>query len=471
MPCMTERWLLRDATVLTCDDELGDLSRADVLIEEGKVAAIGRGISVTDARVLELGGKIVIPGLVDTHRHTWQTPLRCLGADWTVMDYLSAVRVKLSPHFEAEDLRVANLAGALEALDAGITTIVDYSHNIMTPDHADAALDGLEAARGRAIFAYGFAAGPAPSATLPDHHARIRDAERLRSSRLSSDESLVRMGIALTEMQVPWEQSKEEILAARRLRVPITLHCSAWPVDKSEVHLMANEGLLGPDLLYVHCTFSSDDDLRAIRDSGGAISATPETELQMGMGFPVVGRALRAGVRCSLGCDVVSSNGGDLFTAMRLALQVERGAENARVGLPQALSLKAATMLRMTTIDAAESVGLGRTIGSLRPGKDADIVVLSADALNMSPLNRPRDAVVMQAHAGNVETVFVRGEPVKLGGVLLGHDLPALRRRLAASRDAGLARAGGAARLLDDIGALGQHWDMGSAPIAEAAGT
>ncbi len=468
---MSERWLLRGATVVTCDDELGDLPRADVLIEGGKIAALGADLGVSDARVLDVADKIVTPGLVDTHRHTWQTPLRGLGADWTVMDYLSAVRVKLSPHFRAEDIHIANLCGALEALDAGITTIVDYSHCITTPEHADAAIDGLERARARALFAYGLAAGPEPSAALPDTGARLGDAERLRRSRLASDAGLVRMGIALTEMQIPWEESKKEIRAARGLGVPITLHCSAWPVDKSEVQLMAGEGLLGADLLYVHCTFSSEDDLRAIRDSGGAIAATPETELQMGMGFPVVGRALRAGVRCSLGCDVVSSNGGDLFTAMRLALQVERGAENARVGLPQSLPFKAARVLRMTTLDAAESIGLGTVTGSIRPGKDADLVVLSADALNLTPLARPRDSVVMQAHAGNVETVFVRGEAVKLEGVLLGHDVGALRRRLVASRDAVLERAGGAAGLLGDIGRLAEHWDMGGAAIPSAAGT
>ncbi|MBX3197279.1 MAG: amidohydrolase family protein [Labilithrix sp.] len=466
---MSERWLLRGATVVTCDDELGDFHRADVLIEDGRIAEIVRrgpggasaGPTFPDARILDLDGKIVMPGLIDTHRHTWQTPLRGLGADWTVMDYLAAVRVKLSPHFGPEDVLVANHAGALEALDAGITTLVDYSHCVATPEHADAALDGLEAAGGRAVFAYGYAAGPLPSSELPDHHARIRDAARLRRSRLASDDRLVRMAVALTEMQVPWEQSFEEIRSARELGVPITLHCSAWPVDESEVRRMDRDRLLGPDLLFVHCTFSSEDDLRAIRESGGSISATPETELQMGMGFPVVGRALRAGVRWSLGCDVVSSNGGDLFTAMRLALQAERGAENARVGMPQSLPLKAARMLRATTLDAAESIGLGRTIGSLRPGKDADLVILDASAPNMVPLNLAREAVVMQAHAGNVETVMVRGKPVKLAGALVGQDLATLRRRLVASRDALLERAGGAAALLGHVDRVQEHWDVG----------
>lgn len=463
---MAERFLLRNATVVTCDDALGVLPSADVLVEDGRIAAVGPDLGKPDARALDLTGKIVLPGFVDTHRHTWQTPLRALGADWTVMDYLAAVRVKLAGHFTPEDVRVANHAGALEALSAGITTLVDYSHNVATPAHADAALDGLEAARGRAVFAYGLAAGSMPSASLPDHHARLRDAERLRRSRLASDDARIRMGIALTEMQVPWSQSRDEIHGARALGLPITLHCSAWPVDKSEVQLMDAEGLLGPDLLYVHCTFSSEEDLARIRDSGGAIAATPETELQMGMGFPVVGRAMRAGVRWSLGCDVVSSNGGDLFTAMRLALQAERGAENARVGLPQSLPLKAARMLRATTLDAAESIGLGHRIGSLRPGKDADLVVLDATALNMTPLAEPRDAIVMQAHAGNVETVMVQGELVKLDGVLVGQDVAALRRRLVASRDAVLARAGGVSALLAQTDRVTEHWDMGTAAPA-----
>lgn len=465
---MNERWLLRGATVVTCDDELGDLPLADVLFEDGRIHAIvprdpsAAPLHAADARVLDLDGKIVMPGLVDTHRHTWQTPLRALGADWTVMDYLAAVRVKLSPHFTPDDIRIANHAGALEAIDAGITTLVDYSHNVASPAHADAAIDGLEAASIRALFAYGFAPGAAPSTALPDHRARIHDAERLRRTRLTSDEGLVRMGVALTEMQVPWEQSVDEILAGRALDVPITLHCSAWPVEKSEIALMASANLLGPDLLYVHCTFSSEQDLARIRDTGGAIAATPESELQMGMGFPVVGRALRAGVRWTLGCDVVASNGGDPFTAMRLAMQAERGAENARVGLPKSLPLKATRMLRATTIDAAEAIGLGRRIGSLRPGKDADLVVLDATATNLQPLNRARDAIVMQAHAGNVETVFVRGTPVKLAGVLVGQDRALLRQRLVATRDAVLARAGGADALLASVDRVEEHWDMGS---------
>ncbi|WP_164002854.1 amidohydrolase family protein [Pyxidicoccus caerfyrddinensis] len=460
---MSDRWLLRGAEVITCDPGQADLPRGDILVEDGVIAAMGPELRAGDCRVLDLRGKLVMPGLIDAHRHTWQTPLRALGADWTVMDYLAAVRVKLAPAFRPEDLHAANLAGALEALDAGITTLVDYSHCMGSPEHADAALSALEDARIRALFAYGYAAGPRECPALPTHASRLQEARRLRTTRLASDGGLVRLGIALTEMQIPWEQSRAELLSARELGVPITAHCSAWPVSgPSEVQRMAAEGLLGPDLLFVHCTWSSDEDLARIAGSGGSLTVTPETELQMGMGFPITGRALRAGVRTTLGCDVVSSNSGDLFTAMRLALQVERGRTNERVGLPKALELKAARVLQMVTLDAAEALGLGRVTGSLRPGKDADLLVLAADALNLTPLNRPRDAVVLQSHAGNVESVMVRGRWVKLRGALVDVDVASVRRRVVEARDAVLARVGGPSALLEEQGALATHWDMGT---------
>lgn len=464
---MGDRWLLRGAEVITCDPAQEDLPRGDVLVEDGVIVAMAPELHASDCRVVDLRGKLLLPGLIDAHRHTWQTPLRALGADWTVMDYLAAVRVKLAPAFQAEDVHAANLAGALEALDAGITTLVDYSHCIESPGHADAALTALEDSGIRALFAYGLAAGPRESTALPTHASRLADARRLRTTRLASDTGRIRMGIALTEMQVPWEQSRAEILSARELGVPLTAHCSAWPVSgPSEVQRMAAEGLLGPDVLFVHCTFSSDEDLKRIADSGGAIAVTPETELQMGMGFPVTGRALRAGVRTTLGCDVVSSNGGDLFTAMRLALQVERARAHERDGLSRVLALKAARMLSMVTLDAAEALGLGRVTGSLRPGKDADLIVLAGDALNLTPLNRPRDAVVLQAHAGNVESVMVRGRWAKFQGALVDVDVAAVRRRVVQARDAVLARVGGPAALLGEREALAEHWEMGTAKDA-----
>ncbi|HTU58001.1 MAG TPA: amidohydrolase family protein [Polyangiales bacterium] len=458
---MTERKLLQGGTVL-------GLGRADILIEDGKITAISTDLAHADAEHIDVSGKLLMPGLIDTHRHTWQTLLRGLGCDWTVLDYLAAVRVKLAPAFSAEDVYLSNYAGALEALDCGVTTLVDHAHIINSPEHADAAWSGLQQAGVRALFAYGFASNDLPDAGhFTTHAARI---EHARKWCTTHDSELVRAGVALSEMQIPWQDTCAELRCARELGLPITFHCASWPVPgMSQVERLSVDGRLGPDMLLVHCTHCSDDDLRRIADSGASISATPETELQMGMGFPIVGHALRHGIRTTLGADVVCSNNGDPFAMMRLALQAERGAANARAGLPMRLELPAARMLPMVTSDAAAAMGLGSTVGTLREGMQADIVLLSMHALNLSPAPLQAAAVVTQAHAGNVEDVLVRGRFVKRHGKLLGVDLPALQHKLSTHREALLDRVGGPDHLLSELPMLLQHWNIGQAEVA--AGT
>jgi len=458
---MNERMLLRGGTLL-------GLGRADLLIEHGLIRAIAPSLPQTDAEIVDVSGKLLMPGMVDTHRHTWQTLLRGLGCDWSVLDYLAAVRVKLAPAFSAEDVYLSNYAGALEALDSGVTTLVDHAHCINSPEHADAAWSGLRDAGVRALFAYGFAANDPPdSGHFATHAARIAHARSWCSMRGSE---LVRIGVALSEMQIPWAETRAEISCARELGLPLTFHCASWPVPgMSQVERLSVDGLLGPDMLLVHCTHCSDDDLRRIADSGAAISATPETELQMGMGFPIIGRALRHGIRMSLGCDVVCSNNADPFAMMRLALQAERGVTNARAGLPVRLELSVARMLPMVTSEAAASIGLAATVGTLREGMQADIVMLATDTLNLSPMPVHDASLVTQAHAGNVQDVLVRGRFVKRAGKLVGVDLPTLQRKLSVQRAALLERVGGPDQLLSELPMLLRHWNIGQAEVG--AGT
>ena len=454
--------------LLLCGGTLLGRGRADVLIERGLIRSIAPSLDHAQAERVDVSGKLLIPGLIDTHRHTWQTLLRGLGCDWTVLDYLAAVRVKLAPAFSADDVYLSNYAGALEALDCGITTLVDFAHCINSPEHADAAWSGLQHAGVRALFAYGFASNDPPEGgRFGTHAARIAHARQWCTAR---DSELLRVGLALSEMQIPWADTCAEIRCARELGMPITFHCASWPVPgMSQVERLSIDGLLGPDMLLVHCTHCSDDDLRRIADSGASISATPETELQMGMGFPIIGRALRYGIRTSLGCDVVSSNNGDPFAMMRLALQAERGLANARAGLPMRLELPAARMLPMVTSDAAASIGLSASVGSLREGMQADIAMLSMNALNLSPMPVHDAALITQAHAGNVEDVLVRGRFVKRHGKLVDVDLPALQQKLSARRDAFLERVGGSDHLLSELPMLLGHWNIGQAEVG--AGT
>jgi 5-methylthioadenosine/S-adenosylhomocysteine deaminase len=149
---VVKRTLIRNASVISVDPDIGNLDRADLLIEGTKIAAVGPGLTADGAEIVDGRGTIVMPGMIDTHRHLWQTVLRNIAADWTLSQYFAGVRVQLGEHFRAEDVYAGNLAGAYEALNAGVTTVLDWSHNMNTPDHADAAVAALKETHGRFVM-------------------------------------------------------------------------------------------------------------------------------------------------------------------------------------------------------------------------------------------------------------------------------------------------------------------------------
>lgn len=438
---MAERLLIRGGRVLTLDPELGEHESADVLVEDGRIAAVGPALEVGEAEVIEAHGRIVIPGLVDTHRHTWQTALRGVCGDWTLLDYFRVIRVNTATAYRPRDVHAGNHAGALEALASGVTTLVDFSHCIITPEHADAAVAGLHESGIRAIFAYGFYAVPVAVPGFADHAARVADARRVRTRHFPTQGDRLTMGVALTELGLaPLEHTRAEVAAARELGVLATAHTGVvthpdWPGD---IEVLASEGLLDRAQLHVHCNACTQRELELIAGSGGSISVTPETELQMGMGWPVTGRALGCGLRPSLGCDIVSNNSGDLFAQMRMALQTQRGMDNDRElrerRMPEALTLSTRDALGWATIDGARAVGLDSEIGSLTPGKAADIVLLRADALTMAPVQDAATAVVLQASRADVETVLVDGRLRVRDGRLVDADPAGATRSLEDSR-------------------------------------
>ena len=217
---MGRRVLLRGGFVLSMDDRLGELPTGDVLIEDEVIVAVETSIAVEDADVVDAAGCVVMPGFVDTHRHTWQTPFRGVCADWTLEDYFRGIRMSISPNCSAEDVYAGNYVGALEALDPGVTTILDFSHCNNTPEHADAAVKGLRDAGIRAVFAYGYYPAPAAEPIFTTHKQRLADARRIREQ-LSSDDGLITMGVALTEVGLlPFEQTIAEVRSAHELGVP-----------------------------------------------------------------------------------------------------------------------------------------------------------------------------------------------------------------------------------------------------------
>ena len=428
--------------MVTLDRSLGDLDPGDVLIEDGRIAEVGVDLEGGDWEQVDAGGRIVLPGFVDTHRHTWQTAMRGICADWTLLDYFRGVRLNIAQEYRPEDMYAGNLAGALEALDAGVTTILDFSHCNNSPDHADQALAGLRDAGLRATFAYGFYPVPLAEPHFSEHSQRLDDARRIRADALPADDGLLRMGVALTELGiVPFSNSRAEIALAGELDVLLTTHVGTvtsegWP---DEIELLAEAGLLGPGQVHVHCNACSDAAIGLIADAGAAVSVTPETELQMGMGFPVTGRALERGLRPSLGCDIVSNQSGDMLGQLRLALQVQRALDNQReldeLEMPERLTLGARDALEMATVNGAAALGLDSRIGTLSPGKEADVILVSTERLGMAPVNDALASAVLQARPDDVETVLVGGRVVKRDGELVEADAARATRLVKQSRD------------------------------------
>nr|MDT0659773.1 amidohydrolase family protein [Micromonospora sp. DSM 115978] len=406
---MTEnRVLIRNGYVVDTEPEPVARPGTDVLIEGDRIAAVGPDLSADDATVIDATDRIVLPGFVDTHRHVWQTALRSAAPDLDLGGYLGLILGQFAPRFRPDDVYAATLAGALELLDAGITTVMDFSQVVHTTDHADAAVDALQTAGLRAVFGYGF-----PFAGGGD----ADDVGSIRRRRLADDAALVTMALApVGPAFTPIEQVTADWRLAADLDLPITFHVAAGPAAARPVSVLREHGLLRPNTLYVHGNSLDDGELKLIAESGGTASVVPAGEAQMGSGAPVAGRLRRAGVTTGLGVDSVASLPGDMFSLMRAALLASQIADDPRFTVRD--------VLRMATIDGAAALGLADRIGSLRPGKQADVVLLRLTDLNMLTADRdPITAVVTAAHPGNVDTVLVAGEVVKSGGRLVRDDL------------------------------------------------
>lgn len=399
------RLLLRGGLVIDTEPEPVARPHTDVLIEDDTIAAVGPDLPAEGAEVIDASATIVLPGFVDTHRHMWQAPLRATAPDIDLGSYLSTILRRFAVRYEPDHVRVANLASGLECLDSGITTVQDYSHIQLTPAHTDAAIAGLRAAGIRALFGYG--AHPyAPPAPDDVWATQVRDVR----AELAGD-GLVTMALAAAPLGYGLDMLRRDWALAEELGVPVVVHTNASPDVTRPIERLRSMNLLRPTTVYVHGNSLADDDLALIAESGAAVAITPAVEAQMGHGAPTVNRLHAAGVRTGLGVDVVTSTAGDMFSLMRATLMSSHVSPGPRV--------TTADVLRMATMDGAAVLGLAHRIGSLRPGKQADVVLLDATAPNLAGAHDPVAAVVLSAHPGNVDTVLVAGRVVKRNGRLL----------------------------------------------------
>ncbi len=444
-PSSKARTLIRGGTIVTNDPALGELRRGDLLVEGTRIVAVAPVLEADDAAVIDADGMIVLPGFVDTHRHTWQSLLRAVGTDWTLAQYYTGMRIVMGRLYTPDDMHLGNYLGALECVNAGITTLYDWSHNNNTPDHADEAIRGLRDANLRAVWGY----GNANDEWIPpnDKPTNLADVRRVRERHFASDDQLVTMAFAARGPEfTTLDLTEQEFRFARDLGIRITVHVGVGPWCDGPVRQMNGRGLLKDDTTYVHCNTLTEEDMRLLIDSGGTTSISPDSELNMGMGDLPTLRLMALGNRPSLSVDVVSSYPGDMFAAMRSLLTAAR-ADEARVALRAGreldpIPLTSREAFEFATIEGARACGLADRIGSLTPGKQADIVLLDTNAPNLMPLNYSYGSIVESAHPGNVDTVLVAGRILKRHGRLVDVDLRALRGKVDAARDGLFERAG-----------------------------
>ena len=329
---MPDRLLLNGGYVVSLDPEIGDINGGDVLIEGDTIAAVAPEVEATGAEVIDVTGDVVIPGFIDSHRHTWETSIRGTAPNATLDDYFGIVLDGFAKVYRPEDVYVANYMGALECINAGVTTLLDWSHIQNTPDHSDQAIRGLQETGIRSVFAYGF-----PNTSLADwwYNSSLKtpdDVRRVRENYFSSDDGLITMALAtrgpgFTQPDVV----KYEWTLARELDLPITVHVGMGRVAGrfSMVSQLNELGLLGPDTTYVHSCYLSEEEWKLVADTGGKVSIAAQVELQMGHGCPPTLRARDLGLRPSLSVDVVTTVPGDMFTEMRAMFGSERFGVNA----------------------------------------------------------------------------------------------------------------------------------------------
>jgi cytosine/adenosine deaminase-related metal-dependent hydrolase len=425
------RILVRGGHVVTVDDDLGVIPDGEVLIEDGVIVAVGANLGVNDAEVIHADGGIIAPGTVDTHRHTWQAQLRGVATKIALQEYINGFWVDSVPSYSAEDVELGTYVGALEALDAGVTSIFDYSHVNNSPEHAEAGLEGLSKSGIRGVFGYSF--GQA-EIFAPPYFDRLADFARLAEERFKSP-GLITLGAALSEIGLaPVSFNAAQKRIADEYGAISSSHIATGQAFPTGLKELADAGVLDEKLILVHATTLSDEDWGIAGDAGVKISTTPESELNMGMGRIAIAKTIAHGLKPTIGADVVSLGSGDIFTQLRIALSFARW-NDAEPTLLQGrdiygMEIQPEDALRWGTINGAEALGLGRRAGSLTPGKQADVIVVSGKNIGSRPVNDPVGQLVMQTHPGSIDTVIVGGRIVKRDGRLVGVDLPSLLRQL-----------------------------------------
>jgi cytosine/adenosine deaminase-related metal-dependent hydrolase len=440
------RTLIKSATIVSMDSSLGELPSGDLLIEGNRIAdvrpSIDLGSGAAEAEIVDGKGRIVIPGLINAHMHTWQTGLRGYAANWTLLEYFRRMHAGLATVFRPDDIYIATLVGALNQINCGTTTLVDWCHNNPTPAHTNAGVRGLIESGIRAAFFHG-SPKPEPKPGEP-HFSEVphprREVERLLAGPLADRNELVTLGLAILGPHYSTlDVSMHDFRMAREFNLIASMHQGGGPAKTpGGWEKLIDAGLVGANVNIVHGNDLSDHLLQRLIDLGVSFSVTPENEMVQGHGFPISGRLLKRGIRPTIGIDLESILSGDLFSAARIALSMQRALDNAESRkthgtIPETTTIPVREALHWVTTEGARLLGRESQIGSLTPGKLADLVVINASDLNLFPVHDPVSTVVMQTSLANIEAVMIGGIWKKRNGRLLVDGLDQKKDLLAQS--------------------------------------
>jgi cytosine/adenosine deaminase-related metal-dependent hydrolase len=426
-------FIVRNAYIMSMDSKIGDLPRGDILVRNGTIEVVGTEVPAPGAAVIDGRNTIALPGFVETHFHLWNSFLRGVVGDGE-MDYFP-VMTRIGPDITPEIAYSSVRLGIAEALDSGLTTIHDWSHNLSTPAHADADLRALRESGIRARFSYGYSR---ELQVRPGQLTDFADIERVKKQLIG--DRLLTLGFAARGPgSTPPEVYQREIELARGLELPITIHAnrSIGEVKKfSRIGMLDKDRLLGPDMLLVHTYNATEQERQIMAQTGTMVSIAPYTASRLASGLPYLGDLIRRGVQCSLSVDTTTVGGNvDMFGIMRLALQLNH------LRSMNVLEVQPRRIVELATLDGAKALGISERVGSLAPGKRADLILVRTDDLNTAPFHDPALLIVQSAQPYNVDTVVVDGRILKRERRLTAMDVPQIIREATEAQKMVLKRA------------------------------
>ncbi len=493
------RILLRGGIVLTLDAKIGDFEKADVLIDGKTIAQVAPDIAAGDAEVVDCSGTIVMPGFITTHHHQYEALQRSIIADgllagaWPQETYGSVVqniwtagriadprdpstliwdlgRVPYDP----EDCHISQLVSCLSEITQGITTGTDTSQANHTPEHTDAMIKGLMESGRRTVFSYSGGTNRSAQGIPFEFPGAMNDTTkgigRIAKTYFSSKDQLVTLGFAGGPVAAFPGAPYTGWQLGRSFDALISNHVVGNPMGIVDAAADARNGTDWSDVTFIHATRWQETPRAQVshgasgntrskaweicRDRGAHISIANLIEMQMRHGMPPFQEALNHGILPSLSPDVDSNMTTDPFSLMRGAFCLQRALANDLAfpesnpgGLPVPQLVTSRQVIEMATIAGAAANRILDKVGTLTPGKEADIVVLDARSISTWPMNNVPGTIVTMMNPSHVRDVVIAGRVVYWKGRLVGWDVERLLRQIEQSRDRVLARINGPAKV------------------------